>query len=846
MVITGTGFCMTILKCACVAIIALAAAGAGAARAAGPAHDPLELARVVEARAGASSFGELDAFGRAAMSMRGAEGLNRLYHVTWITLNQGEFDRAAVWNGRLKAAARAQGDLRYMMIAALNDLTIRYDSGDTSAAVDMERIRTTTNDWFVRAHASRLSALALMDEGRIGDGLKLVSDADAAIPEDAPFADTARAGLWEVAGIGLMKLNDIAGATTAFGRFEIDYSRPDYPRPDFDALYNLARLAVQVGDQPLADQLYASHHRLARHANLESLSVYDANLCAMVAQARRAPRDVLACLEGYGADLGAADFLAPQLLPARAIAYAETGHVALARRDLAEIRRRSAAGTFREEGSSEIPHVEAALLFAEGRTEEAYRLMRDHARTDKIEAARQFSAGIRQVTGDMQEQLALRRRQLDTARANTNLQRDVIQSQRWIVGIAVAFFVTAAALLIWQWRLAGHLRVARRRAEDANRSKSEFLANMSHEIRTPLNGVVAMADALSRSDLGSREHEMLQIIRSSSVTLERLLSDILDSARIESGQVSIEAASFSLNDAVRDTVYLWGPKAADRGVALVARLDPGLPAVVLGDVVRVRQVLGNLVSNAIKFTADGEVAVSVELAENDHIRFTVADSGVGFDAEQKARIFGRFHQADGSITRRFGGTGLGLAISRDLAGLMGGRLDCESTPGAGSTFWFEIPLPASDQACDVATDAADALGEGPLRILLADDHPANRKVIEVLLSATDAELVSVADGRQAVDAFARGGFDLVLMDMQMPVMDGLSATAAIRVLEVERDWPRTPVLMLTANAMAEHVEAGREAGADGHLAKPVTMATLVDGISTALQPGRRAGMPQAA
>jgi signal transduction histidine kinase/ActR/RegA family two-component response regulator len=837
---------MTMLKRACVAIIALAVAGVGAARASGPAHNPLDLARVVEARAGASSFRELDAFGNAAMSMRGPEGLNRLYHVTWITLNQGEFERAAVWNGRLRAAARTQGDHRYMMIAALNDLTIRYDSGDTAAAAKMARIEATATDWFVKAHASRLSALALMDEGRVGDGLKLLSEADAAIPDDAPFADTARAGLWEVAGIGLMKLNDITGATTAFGRFEIDYSRPDYPRPDFDALYNLARLAVQVGDQPLADQLYASHHRLARHADLESLSVYDANLCAMVAEARRAPRDVLACLDSYGADLGAAEFLAPQLLPARAIAYAETGQVALARRDLEEIRRRSAAGAFREEGFSEIPRVEAALLFAEGQPDAAYRKLRDHAHDGKVEAARQFSAGIRQVTGDMQEQLAQRRRQLDTARANTNLQKDVIQSQRWIVGIALAFFVTAAALLIWQWRLAGHLRVARRRAEDANRSKSEFLANMSHEIRTPLNGVVAMADALSRSDLGAREHEMLQIIRSSSVTLERLLSDILDSARIESGQVAIEAAPFRLNDAARDTIHLWDPKAADRGVTLVARLDPDLPPVVLGDVVRVRQVLGNLVSNAIKFTAEGEVAVSVERAENDHIRFTVTDSGVGFDAEQKARIFGRFHQADGSITRRFGGTGLGLAISRDLAGLMGGRLDCDSTPGAGSTFWFEIPLPPSDSACDAVADAGDTLGDGALRILLADDHPANRKVIEVLLSATDAELVSVADGREAIEAFAGGGFDLVLMDMQMPVMDGLSATAAIRTLEAERDWPRTPVLMLTANAMAEHVEAGREAGADGHLAKPVTMATLVEGISTALQAGRSAAMSRAA
>jgi CheY-like chemotaxis protein len=223
------------------------------------------------------------------------------------------------------------------------------------------------------------------------------------------------------------------------------------------------------------------------------------------------------------------------------------------------------------------------------------------------------------------------------------------------------------------------------------------------------------------------------------------------------------------------------------------------------------------------------------------VAFQVQDTGVGFDQDQRGRIFQRFQQADGSITRRFGGTGLGLTISSALVELMGGVLDCDSTPGQGSVFFFDLPLPAAEAPAAPAPSGDTAvIGGAPLRILLADDHPANRKVVEIILAATVVDLVAVEDGRQALDAFSEGGFDLVLMDMQMPVMDGLTATRAIRVLEAERGLKRTPVLMLTANAMAEHVEAGRQAGADGHLTKPITLTALLTAIGDALSgDGRR-------
>ncbi|GLK48262.1 hybrid sensor histidine kinase/response regulator [Brevundimonas intermedia] len=773
------------------------------------------------------------------------EGLQRLYHVAWIFLNQGEFDRAEMWNDRLAAAARHQRDQRYVRIAQLNGLTLRYDEGETAAADEMRRLAAMEPDWFARVHAIRIWALALMDRDQIGEGLKLLADADSLIPDKAPYARVARAGLWEMTGMGLMKLNDIDGATAAFGQFEIDLANPDYPRPDFDAIYNLSRLSAQLGDAEQAERLYQAHHRLTLRAGIPSLAVYDARLCAMAAEAADAPQDVLQCLAPYGEGLEEASFLAAQLLPVRAIARAKVGQVAGARRDLEQIRRRAAVDRFREEGQSEITHVEAEILFAEGRASEAFVKLRDHARQERVADARRFSGGIRQVTGDMQQQLMERRAQLETARANTRLQGILL-------AFCVIFVLSAGAALLWMWSQAKDLRVARRRAEDASRSKSEFLANMSHEIRTPLNGVVAMADALTRARLEPREREMVEVIQSSGVTLERLLSDILDSAKIEAGQIALERSIFDLGDTVRGAAALYRPRADEKGVALSVQVDPLGERAVEGDVVRLRQVLSNLISNALKFTEAGAVTVTAVPAGDDRVRFTISDTGCGFDDEQKSRIFNRFQQADGSITRRFGGTGLGLAISRELVELMGGVLDCQGRPGQGAEFWFELPLaqPQTETAAAVVQSQCDT-GDFddvafPARILLADDHPANRKVIEIMLAGMPTELILVEDGRQALEAASRGGFDLILMDMQMPVMDGLTATAAIRALEAENGLDRTPIIMLTANALPDHVEAGRAAGADGHLSKPITLLGLLDGVAAALASAERMKRPVAA
>jgi PAS domain S-box-containing protein len=391
------------------------------------------------------------------------------------------------------------------------------------------------------------------------------------------------------------------------------------------------------------------------------------------------------------------------------------------------------------------------------------------------------------------------------------------------------YIVTLGEDVTERRKAASELQAALAAAEQASLSKGAFLANMSHEIRTPLNGIVAVADVLSRSNLGAREREMVRIVQASGATLERLLSDILDLARVESQQIDIEQAPFHLAEMLRATAALARMRADEKGLPLDLELDPAVDLPVIGDMVRVRQVLTNLLSNAVKFTEKGRVLLRASRAGGTLVRFTVDDTGVGFGPDARARIFGRFQQADDTITRRFGGSGLGLAISRELVDLMGGRLDCESAPGCGASFVFEIQLPPSPEALPGAPDEPQSLASaGVPRVLVADDHPTNRKVVELMLEGL-AELTCVENGAEAVRAYRAGPFDLVLMDMQMPVMDGLSAVREIRRLEAGAK--RAPIIMLTANALPEHIAASLAAGADLHLEKPVIATSLFRAIN---------------
>ena len=370
------------------------------------------------------------------------------------------------------------------------------------------------------------------------------------------------------------------------------------------------------------------------------------------------------------------------------------------------------------------------------------------------------------------------------------------------------------------------------RAEAASKAKSEFLANVSHELRTPLNGVMGLADVLGRTPLDADQRGLVDNILASAGALNRLVSDLLDFNSLGAGAVAITAAPFDLAALAADAVESFRPEASARGLCLRLRLSDGVAGEVLGDAQRVRQILVNLLSNAIKFTEKGgvEVAVSPVFEEGrSRWRFEVTDTGAGFDEADAERLFARFEQGDASPTRKHGGVGLGLAICRQLAELMDGQITALGRPGEGATFTVLLSLPP------VTTQAgAAALAEGPpLRVLLADDNPTNRKVVELMLDAVGAEVVSVENGREAVDALRGGGFDVVLMDLQMPVMDGLAAIRIIRRTEAEARAPRLPIIVLSANSSEDDLAASEAAGADAHLGKPIRADALLSAMMEA-------------
>jgi signal transduction histidine kinase/ActR/RegA family two-component response regulator len=791
------------------------------------------LVAAIERRASATSFAELDRFGEAASQQHGPEALRRLHHVAFVMLNQSEFDKFERWNNALAAKAVGEGDRRWAEIARIDELKSRYDRGDVTVEAEIARVADAEPDWYARVHALSIQALILNTERESGAALRLMFQAEKLIPRDDPDSGMAEADVWGTIGIALIQLNDLEGAADAFEKADFVWADKAYPRPDFDDVYNMAVLAGQLGETGLARDLAAAHHRLAVRSDLPHLDVWDKYLCASIEESFGEPKGVTGCLDGIDAKLTGAEFLAPRLLAMRGVAEARQGRIEAAKTDLAQLQGLKASDKFAASAFAREPELQAELMAAEGQTSPAFALLRDYSHQSAQQQAARASAGVSQVTAELE-------RQLESAQQAATLESKVVRSQRWAGSLAVLLVVVAIAALIWQRRSARGLKAARQHAEAASRSKSEFLANMSHEIRTPLNGVVAVADMLAVSGLPEREQKMAEIIRSSGQSLERLLSDVLDLARVEAGQLTIEAAPFNAADLVRAVAELCRLRADEKGLALTTEVDPALERWFLGDAVRVRQILTNFASNAVKFTEKGSVTIRGEAPAPGRLRFSVVDTGVGFTPEVKARLFARFQQADGSITRRFGGSGLGLSISRQLASLMNGAVDCESAPEAGSRFWFEAPFADADapqiDAAPCAEDEEMVAQHRPIRVLVADDHATNQLVVRMMLEQFGIEAVVVDDGAQAFEAIKRERFDAVLMDMQMPVMDGLEATRHIRRLEAVTGV-RTPILMLSANALAEHREAGRAAGADAHVAKPVTVAGLMGALNTLLDPG---------
>ena len=375
------------------------------------------------------------------------------------------------------------------------------------------------------------------------------------------------------------------------------------------------------------------------------------------------------------------------------------------------------------------------------------------------------------------------------------------------------------------------LEIARLAAEAGNRAKSQFLATMSHEIRTPMNGMLGLLDMIDDGSLTPRQLRWVRMARSSGSGLIDVINDVLDYSKLEAGKVTLHRAPFALGETITTAVGLFEPSAVGKGVSLCHELAPDLPLQVIGDAVRLRQVLLNLIGNAVKFTDQGGIVVAAvalpdpKNSASCQLRVSVTDSGIGMASTRLAELFQPFHQLDQSDTRAYGGSGLGLAICKRLADEMQGQIDVESTVGQGSRFTFTVPLDIDTRAvATVPATSGDALTA--LSVLVAEDSELSRLVLTSMCDKLDMAVVEACDGVEAVECWRRGGIDVILMDCQMPRQDGFDATAEIRREEELRGLPRTPIIAVTANALAGDRERCLAAGMDDYMSKPVSFSRL--------------------
>jgi len=388
------------------------------------------------------------------------------------------------------------------------------------------------------------------------------------------------------------------------------------------------------------------------------------------------------------------------------------------------------------------------------------------------------------------------------------------------------------------------LKEALARSEGAAAAKTDFLANMTHELRTPLTAILGFAGVLRHSKtLAAQDARQVGLIHDASQTLLGVIGDVLDFSKLEAGAFELDPEPFDPAAMARSAAAIVIEQAQAKGLTLTAAIDETAPALI-GDAPRLRQVLLNFLSNAVKFTREGGLELTLTHAPHGELcrlRLEVRDTGIGIDDDQIGALFTRFTQADASVSRRFGGTGLGLAISKEIVEAMQGGIGVSSTVGAGSTFWLEVDLPlAGDWTAAAEPDADTAAFDRPIRALVVEDNAVNRELLTTLLTPFGIEIDTACDGAEAIEAMGRGRYDIILMDMQMPVMDGLTATRRIRDLR-DRDAAATPIVAMTANVLPEQVARCREAGMDDHLGKPINLPQLLAAIDRWTTPGAREG-----
>jgi len=791
---------------------------------------------------------DIERAGRKALKQTGEKRLYGLWAVLYAYKSNQIQPQFQDWSRRVRQLAQAEGDDELLALVDMLDTAYRHESGGFRTFTDAEWSRFLDRSGpNIRMMAAVERVRTLGRSGAWADASRLAAEVMLRMERKGAIARPLLAEAHQVHSYTLSYIGDKEGALDHMSQAaRLDEGNAFYMRK-VERIYDIAYTAAEVGELKAAERFASVHHHMTQAAGDPDLLTWDRYLCARIASASQAPAKVLKCLEQGGRALDRpTNRLTGMSLRLRAQARAELGDDTGAKADLA-VQRAIPVETLEPDPQAELL-LGAYIALAEGRGDEAFRQLdrwrqQDHATTQ----AAQVRNGA-QMASALETELRSKRDESRRLTAEVELNRRLARASIVIALLLSVLVVGGVAWGFYMRRASQRLRDARGRAEAANEAKSAFLAVMSHELRTPLNGMLGMAQALRGATLDPRQREQVELMIDSGDTLLVLLNDILDLSKIEAGKLEIAPTAGDLVGVCARLVGGYQPTAREKGVELTFSVVGAPPPMLLFDAVRVRQCLANLLSNALKFTVVGRVDITLACAPDPAsgrlgVRLVVADTGIGMSAATLPRLFGAFTQADASTTRTFGGTGLGLNITRRLAELMGGEIRVDSQEGQGSTFTLVFLVDAAaaggggDPSATGFGSALDEDGLSPLqnrRVLVVDDHPVNRRVIKLFLASFNCDLVEVENGREALDALEAEAFDLVLMDVNMPVMDGLEATRRLR-----RDprWARLPIIALTADVMRTQIDTCLQAGMDAHVAKPIDLRDLLSVMAQVLARG---------
>ncbi|AAK25037.1 hybrid sensor histidine kinase/response regulator [Caulobacter vibrioides] len=777
---------------------------------------------------------DIERAGRSALREAGQERLYGLWRVLYALKSnqiQGRFD---AWAARTREVARRDKDATLEALVDLEVLAYRHESGGFQAFQDKDWdrfLKSSGPDIRLMAGIERVRHLGQI--GRWAEAARLAAELTGDLERRGHIAQPLLAELHQVHSYTLSDLGDKEGALDHMAQAAALDERDTFYVRKIERIYDIAFSAADLGELAAAERFATLHHKLTMADGDPGLVTWDRFLCARIAGLREAPERVIQCLAPAAGLLANPDRrLQVRMLGQRALALAQLGQSQAARRDLERLKTIPETLASRDRPLEAL--VEAYIDQYEGRSADAFRKLDAWRKADGLVSRNAYAKGVAEMSAALESELRVKRDESRRLTEQVRLSRSLARASVVIALLLGVLVAGAAAWAVHQRGASRRLRLAQERAEAASTAKSAFLAVMSHELRTPLNGMLGLAQALRSDQLTPAQREQVDLILDSGDTLLVLLNDILDLSKIEAGKLEIAPTAGDLVQTCARLVGGYQPTAREKGVTLSFQLDGEAPGWLMFDGVRVRQCLSNLVSNALKFTSQGKVEVALacypEAGDRVRVRLRVADTGIGMNAATVAKLFRPFTQADASTTRNFGGTGLGLNITRRLVEMMRGDIQVESEEGVGSVFTIEMVMDqalAIEAAPSEAGATSESIGAAALqgrRVLVVDDHPVNRRVIRLFLEPFECELVEAENGRHALDVLQHEAVDLVLMDVNMPVMDGLEAT---RRLRQDPRFARLPVVALTADVMSAQIKTCLDAGCDAHVAKPIDLRNLL-------------------